>query len=118
MTSALPATDRSRLAKALALLSSNQPGEVQAAATAATRIVQAAGLTWQQVLKPAPVEKPLPQLGVWRQTVARLLEHRGSLRPWEVRFLTDLPGFRRLSTKQRYVLDEIASRVLGDGGAE
>jgi hypothetical protein len=28
-------------------------------------------------------------------------------------FIADLPGFRRISTKQRYVLKEIADRVLG-----
>jgi len=116
MTGTLAASERARLAKALALLASDRPGEVQAAAAAAIRIVQGAGLSWQQVLKPPPVEKPLPELGTWRQTVRECLARPGDLRPWEKAFLTDLPGFRRLSTKQRYCLKEIADRVLGRGG--
>jgi len=112
---ALLAAERARLAKTLALLASDQPGEVQAAAAAACRIVHAAGVTWAQVLKPPPVEKPLPELGTWRATVADCLARPGSLRPWEAGFLRDLPGFRRLSVKQRYVLREIADRVLQRG---
>lgn len=117
MNAHLPATDRTRLAKALALLASDQPGEVAAAAEAATRIVQRSGLTWRQILKPPPVEKRLPELGTWRETVRQCLAGGGDLRPWERAFLADLPGFRRLTTKQRYVLKEIADRVLRRGGA-
>lgn len=113
MTAAALATaDRPRLAKMLALLGSNHTGERDAAALAATCFMQARGLTWPQVLKPPAIEKQLPELGTWRQTVARCLAQPGALRPWERQFLTDLPGFRRLSVKQRYVLDQIAGRVL------
>ena len=34
---------------------------------------------------------------------------------WEPGFVRDLPGFPRLSTKQRYILKEIADRVLKRG---
>ena len=110
-----PAVFRKKLAKVLALLASDQAGERDAAGQAASRMVSQAGLTWQQVMNPPAIEKALPELGVWRKTVAELLQHRGSLRTWEIGFLTDLPGFRRVSTKQRYVLKEIASRVLQRG---
>jgi hypothetical protein len=110
--SALPATDRAKLAKLLGMLGSAHPGERDAAALAAHRLVVQAGLTWKQVVTPPPIEKRLPDLGTWRATVAQCFAHSGSLRAWEVTFLRDLPGFRRLSTKQRYLLKEIADRVL------
>lgn len=111
--SALSDSERTRLAKLLGMLGSDHDGERAAAALAASRFVRARGVTWPQVLRPPAVEKPLPELGAWRQTAARCLERRDLLRPWEIRFLSDLPGFRRLSVKQRYVLQEIAERVLG-----
>ena len=113
MSVALPADARSKLAKLLALLGSDKAGERDAAGLAAHRLVQRHGLTWPQILRPPPVEKQLPELGTWRQTVAKLLQHPHALRPWEIGFLRDLPGFRRLSVKQRYCLKKIAERVLG-----
>lgn len=110
---ALLVADRVRLAKLLALLGSNHAGERDAAGLAAHRLLQHRGVTWQQALEPVAIVKKLPELGAWRQTVAACLQHRGALRKWEITFLTDLPGFHRLSTKQRYVLKEIADRVLG-----
>ena len=110
--SALPAADRAKLGKLLGLLGSDHPGERDAAGLAAHRLITRAGLTWPQVIKPPAVERALPELGTWRQTVVECLAQPGSLRPWEVGFLRDLPGFRRLSVKQRYVLKEIADRVL------
>ena len=113
MSAALPATTRTKLAKLLTLLASPHPSERDAAGLEAHQLVAKAGLTWSHVLKPPPVEKALPQLGIWRGTVARCLEKPESLRPWEVSFLRALPDFRRLSVRQRYVLTEIADRVLG-----
>ena len=112
---ALAKADRIKLAKVLALLDSDKEGEALAAARAAARLVRERGATWRQVIEPAAIEKTLPELGTWRATVARCLECRGSLRAWEVGFLRDLPAFQRLSTKQRYVLKEIADRVLWSG---
>ena len=110
---AFPAPSRAKLAKLLALLGSDHAGERDAAGLAAHRLVVGAGLTWRKVLEPPPIAKPLPELGTWRETVAQCLAKPGSLRAWEVEFLRDLRGFRRLSVKQRYVLKEIADRVLG-----
>lgn len=112
---ALPAEARTKLAKLLGMLGSDHAGERDNAAMAAHRLVTQAGLTWRQVVTPPPVEKRLPELGTWRQTVAACLARPGSIRPWEVGFLRDLPAFPRLSVKQRYILKEIAARVLDRG---
>ena len=109
----LAKAERSRLAKILELLGSDHAGERDAAALAAHRFVQQRAMRWRDVVEPAAIEKHLPELGTWRQTAAACLERRGSLRPWEAGFLADLPGFRRLSVKQRYALKTIADRVLG-----
>jgi hypothetical protein len=109
----LTAAERRKLIGILGRLGSDHDGERAAAGLLASRLLQSAGLTWSRLLEPA-VEHKLPELGTWRQTAARCLERSGSLRAWEIGFLRDLPGFRRLSVKQRYVLNEIAGRVLGD----
>jgi hypothetical protein len=98
------------------MLGSDHPGERDAAALAAHPLVVPAGLTWRQVIEAPAADKRLPELGTWRATVAACLARPGSLRPWEVGFLGDLPAFRRLSVKQRYVLKEIADRVLAGRG--
>jgi hypothetical protein len=110
--SILTAHDRRRLVKILALLGSDQAGERAAAATTAHRIVAAKGLTWAAVISPGPAIKQLPERGTWRATARACLAQQGSLRPWETGFLRDLAQFRRLSVKQRYLLKEIADRVL------
>ncbi len=110
---ALAKADRVKLTKLLSMFSSDHAGERDAAALAAHRLIRQRGLSWQQVIEPGTATAALPELRTWRQTVARCLERPGSLRPWEVGFLRHLPEFRRLSTKQRYVLKEIADRVLG-----
>jgi hypothetical protein len=116
-TATMPKADRVRLAKLLGMIGSDHAGERDAAALAAYRLVRSLGMTWSAVLNPPAVEKPLPELGTWRKTVSACLERPGSLRPWEREFLNDLPKFRRLSVKQRYVLKEIAGRVLGGEAA-
>lgn len=64
MSQALPKTDRTKLAKLLALLGSDKAGERDAAGLAAHRLVQRHGLSWPQILRPPPVEKQLPELGI------------------------------------------------------
>jgi hypothetical protein len=109
----LSPADRGHLAKLLGLLGSDHAGERDAAALAAHRFVTGRGLTWTEAMASiAAPERQLPELGTWRETVRQCLARPGSLRPWEAAFLRDLPGFRRLSVKQRYVLKEIAERVL------
>jgi len=108
---ALDSAERSRLAKLLGMLGSTHPGEREAAALAADRFIRSRGAAWRQVLRPPAEEHKLPLLGTWRDTCAKCLAHPRGLRKWEVDFLTDLPKFRRLSVKQRYVLTEIATRL-------
>jgi hypothetical protein len=109
----LTAVMRTKLAKMLGMLGSDHPGERDAAGLAAHRLITQAGMTWTQVLRAPPVERRLPELGTWRGTVRECLARPSALRPWELGFLRDLTGFRRLSVKQRYCLKEIADRVLG-----
>ena len=109
---------RGKLAKLLGMLGSDHAGERDNAAVAAHRLIRQHNLTWDAVVAPPrPATKRLPELGTWRATVAACLERRGSLRPWEAGFLRDLPRFQRLSTKQRYIVREIADRVLDRGAA-
>jgi hypothetical protein len=112
---ALAAQDRAKLAKLLHKLGSDHVGERTAAGLAAARLVKQSGLSWRQILTPPAVEKKLPELGTWRATVAECLAQPGAIYPWEAGFLRDLPGFRRLSTKQRYCLKTVADRVLKRG---
>ena len=114
--SALSQSDRSRLAKMLGMLASDHAGERDAAGLAAVRLLKQRGVNWQDALTPQPVERRLPEMGTWRQTVARILESGRFIRAWERSFLTDLPNFQRISVKQRYTLNEIAKRVLGGNG--
>jgi hypothetical protein len=111
MTS-LPTRERNRLAKMLALLGSDKAGEREAAAMAAHRLLQQHQITWSDLLARPPVKRE-PFIGTWRTTCAELAARRGDLRPWERKFVEDLPEFPRLSSKQRYVLKSIADRVLG-----
>jgi hypothetical protein len=112
--SALPQADRTKLVKLLALLGSDHAGERDAAGLAAHRLLQKCGLGWDEVLSPRPIERQLPEHSIWRATCARQMENPRALRPWERTFVADLPKFPRISAKQRYVLNEIATRVLGD----
>ena len=112
MMAAMPADELSRLAKLLGMLGSEHAGERDAAGLAAHRLVQRHKLSWKDLLtKPAEHREPLQS--TWRATCADLMERAAELRPWEKKFVADLPKFQRLSTKQRYVLAEIADRILG-----
>jgi hypothetical protein len=110
---ALPATTRAALAKILGELGSCDPARRDLAARNAHRLVTHHGTTWRRVLNPPAIEKRLPELGTWRRTVKLCLAHPMALKQWEAVFLKDLPEFRRLSVRQRYVLKQIADRVLG-----
>jgi hypothetical protein len=110
----LSTASRTKLACVLALLGSDKPGERDAAGLAAHRMIQRAGVTWEQLLSPPPPRRE-PLHATWRSTCAELMRHPGDLRAWERKFVADLPAFPRISTKQRYLLNEIAARVLRRG---
>ncbi len=112
MNAILPASTRRRLAKLLGLLGSEHIGERDAAGLAAHHLMLQCGLTWEDLLAPTPVKRE-PLFGKWRTTCAELAKRQDKMRPWERKFVADLAAFPRISTKQRYVLEEIAGRVLG-----
>ena len=113
----LAADDLRRLSLMLevALRDTTPEGERAAATEQAIRILDKHGLRWSDVqrqLQAEPVHRE-PLRGTWRTVCVRLQQRQGELNRWEVGFVNDLPRFRRLSVKQRYVLNEIARRVLG-----
>jgi hypothetical protein len=122
---ALPPQQLDKLAKVAALLASDKPGEVVAAATAATRILRAHDLSWQDLVRaitaaPEPGRDaepdPAPEAD-WRADVALCLAQSHLLTGWERDFLRELRRrFRCLSPKQVQVLGQIRERVRVCGG--
>jgi hypothetical protein len=112
---ALSKAERAKLAKILASATADHPAEASDAVLLACKLIAARGLNWSQVLSPPVPDRPVPERGTWRKTVAQLAQAPTLLYSWEKTFLTDLPKFRRLSTKQRYCLKTIADRILGEG---
>jgi len=58
---ALADKDRAKLVRILKLLGSDQPGERASAALAAQRLVEATGLTWDEILAGPPATKVVVQ---------------------------------------------------------
>jgi len=112
--SELAQSDRTRLVKILCMLGSSHAGERDAAALAASRFLKTKCLTWADALTPQPIDRRLPERATWRMICARLMENPQALTPWERTFVAGLPKFQCISVKQRYVLNEIAQRVLGE----
>jgi hypothetical protein len=127
MAAALSALDRTKLTKLLALLDSDQPGEVANALTAATRLLERNGLRWSEVsgvladggmAQPQPRRQPSPprprqqspQQG-WRALVAACMAHPRHLTLWENTFLSGLPRCSSLSLKQRASLNGIVNKL-------
>jgi hypothetical protein len=109
-----------RLARILALLSSDKPGERDAAAHAATRFIQARNLQWPDIITPAlPTPEPGtdPIGGDWRRTAAACRRYPHLLNRWEAGFLAGLQRFPRLSRKQRSALLKIVVRLRACGCA-
>jgi hypothetical protein len=107
--------DRTKVAATLALAeaNSNAPdGERIAAINAAERLLNKAGLRLRDLAEPSAfTERQMPEMGTWRETCRRCLGQRHALRAWEVNFLTDVQKFRRISPKQRWIVDEVAIRL-------
>ena len=117
MTAVLTPAERDRLSKLLGLIGSDMTGERDAAIQAATRLLDRHGLRWcELVTLPSPPKRE-PLHSTWRTTCTELAKHSGELRSWEWQFVVDLPRFPRISTKQQYVLNEIAVRMLGKHAA-
>ncbi len=104
------ALPRAKLAAVLGMLGSEHDGEVLNAARTASRMVQAAGLTWRDVI--APVDPTPAQPPAWRKIVVHCLrDHARRLSTWEWQVLVNLDGGRRISAKQLEVLEQIAARL-------
>ena len=111
--------NRKRLAAILELIASDKPGERQAAAEAAHRLVQAAGLRWGDVLAPeadppppSPPPRPPPRKApTLRELLLTATRHRDRLSPWERDFLDSVSQQHRVSKKQFAILARIAGRV-------
>jgi hypothetical protein len=115
MSASLSPAELDRLRNICARLTSDFEGERAAAELLATRLLKDKGLSWSDVVMPAPTEHrpPQPAAPPWRRTVRDLLARPGSLRSWErTEFLPSIMGFQKLSPKQRSVFDQIAARVL------
>jgi hypothetical protein len=123
---ALAEADRTRLAQILGLLGSDFAGERDAAGQAAHRLVRSAGLTWHDVLTPAPPPPEHdhrgdpdadPLCGNWRATATACTRFPHLLSPWELHFLGGLQRFPRLSAKQGAILVRIVTRLRAAGCA-
>jgi hypothetical protein len=114
----LPEKARQDLGKILGLLDSNFEGERLAAVAAATRLLDRHGMKWCEVLvipqAPAAPVRSAPATN-WQRVCAELAKHPGSLRVWERNFVASLPTFSTLSPKQRNILEQLETRVLGGG---
>jgi hypothetical protein len=105
--------NRKRLAAVLELLSSDQPGERQAAAEAAHRLVRSAGLRWADVLmpEPSPGRSPRRRSPPWRELLAACRSRLDLLSDWERHFVLSVASQGRISKKQYAILARLAGRV-------
>lgn len=130
-----------RLRQLVLLLSSDQPGEIVAAATAITRTLRGAGADWhiladaittapaesaRRSSPPPPPPPPPPRQQTWacvnnpKQFLDRLKTEPWPS-AWESEFVTSiraqLDSFmpRELSSKQRAVLDRLVRRAVEHG---
>lgn len=120
MTVALSPDDRRRLAGVLARLSSDYPGERDAAALLASRIVRDRDVTWLDVLR-ADLAAHTPDTADPRRNtapgsdLALCLRHRGQLNGWEQQFIRSIAAVTRRTPGQARKLAEIADALRKNG---
>lgn len=102
--------ERSRLGAVLALLSSDKAGEVAAAAAAATRIQRASGLSWHQILQPAPLIEPNRAIDV-EDDLDLLLDSIDELSGWEQRFAKSVAAQAKWTPKQIEIIRRTANKL-------
>lgn len=124
---ALSDQDRTRLARLLAMFSSDYEGEVLNAARAAERLIKRAGETWETVIAPqfsrgisedytsrharaSPQRREATQPAHWAEVKA-CQELSNFLTAWEIEFLHSLESRFELSEKQRARLDLIKEKL-------
>jgi len=104
------ALDRDRIARVLGMLGSAHDGEVIAAARQAERLRAAAGLTWADIViarLPAPQRQNVGTV----DAVDLVLAHQDILTEWERNFVRSIRSARRLSDKQKQVLQRLVEKV-------
>jgi hypothetical protein len=103
----------SRLKQLLLMLSSDQPGEVTAAAAAITRTLKNQGADWHALVDGLVKEAPQPKRSAradhdddaaadWRTMREYCLRHRDRLRERELEFLDSLGNWRGDLTEKQY----------------
>lgn len=113
-SSHIPASQIVKLAALLELVGSADSSKRDQAISEASKLLASHNLSWSDVLA-LPIEpRREPHHGVGRKVCEQLLLRPDLLREWEKSFVGDLPAFRRISTRQRYVLKTIADRVTGE----
>ena len=108
-----------KLKRLVLLLSSDQPGEIVAAANAIGRTLQSAGLSWHDLAASisAPPKNSFDKKSKpsWRGMVAECLRHEDQFNSREQTFLNDLTDWRgKLSPKQFGWLTGLYERVRED----
>ncbi len=114
--------DTDRLHKLVLLLSSDQPGEVAAAAAAVTRLLAAQGCTWHDLAarltappRPAPPPPPPASPGVVEMLDGISRGDAWMLNKWEQEFCASIRDqyrrYGRLTPKQQSTLERIWKKV-------
>ena len=113
----MPAGDRAKLAKLLAMLGSDHAGERAAAGLLADRLVRSANVTWAAVIAGEATcpPDPSPNAACWRADLATCRRHLSRLRTWEGRFIEGITGRPSISPRQTAVLAEIAAGLRAGG---
>jgi hypothetical protein len=115
MTALLDPADTKRLVKICGMFGSRHDGERAAAAAKADTFVRKRGLTWPDVLIPAP--KAHSKKKRWREPktterkLALLCRNLDELTDWEQKFVIGVRGFARLSTKQLATIDCLVEKL-------
>jgi hypothetical protein len=100
-----------KLSKVCGMFGSAHDGERATAAALADRLVRDAGLTWPDIIRPAPPPRWL-DLRDPRDIARQCARYPAILTPWECGFLAEIAGRRAPpSLKQLRVLAEITERA-------
>jgi len=112
----MKAADQIRLAKLLAMTTSNHDGEALAAARKANAMVQKLGMSWENIICPEAGQDNVVQPVSHHAEAQHLYQAgKGIIDAFERNFLRGIMGFKTLSGKQQATLDGIKAKVLAGG---